>query len=103
VRSDPFKRRQIVERRLRDRALGHLELIEVLGHRKPGQSATAGLIGLIAGGDLSVNERPEQFVGGSSPQSMTRCSPGNRLPGPIDTALVTVRDLGFCDRSSEVT
>jgi hypothetical protein len=60
---DPFQRRQVVEGRLRDRGLGHFQLIETLGDREAGLASTVCLIRLIAGRDLGVDQCAQHSSG----------------------------------------
>lgn len=60
---DPLERRQVVEGRLRDRRQAGVELVEGLGDGEPrGAQARAG-VGIVAGGDLGVDEDPEDLFG----------------------------------------
>src|SRR3990172_4687790 len=60
---DPLEPGEVAERRLPDRALGDLELVERLGDREPGRPTPGGLVGGIAGGDLRLDERAQELLG----------------------------------------
>src|SRR5690606_5212684 len=62
ARPDPLQRREVVERRARDRGLGDGELVERLGDREAGGPAAGPLVRLVAGGDLGLDERTEELV-----------------------------------------
>jgi len=59
--ADPFQAGQVAERRGRDRGRGQIELGEGLGDREGGLVHAGAGVGLVAGGDLGVDERAQEL------------------------------------------
>jgi hypothetical protein len=52
----PFEAAQVVKRGLGHRGHGDLELVQGLDDREPGPAQSVALVGLVAGGDLGLDE-----------------------------------------------
>ena len=59
---DPLERGEIREGRLRHRALLDLELVEGLAHREGRDAQRGPLVGLVARGDLGLDQRTQQLL-----------------------------------------
>jgi hypothetical protein len=60
---DPFERREVVEGRLGDRGETEVELLEGLGDRETRGAQAHACVGVVSGGDLGVDEDPEDLFG----------------------------------------
>ena len=62
--ADPFEDGEVVERRWRDRGRGDVELVEGLGDRERGVPQPGAGVGLVAGGDLGLDQGAQELLGG---------------------------------------
>ena len=61
--SDPFEAGQVVEGRLGDRRQPEVELVQGLGDGEPCSAQAHAGVGVVSGGDLGVDEDPEDLFG----------------------------------------
>jgi hypothetical protein len=61
--ADPFQRGEVVERRSRDRGDRDVELLERLRDGEPRGLAPVGDVGGVPGGDLGLDEGPQELFG----------------------------------------